>query len=495
MAKKSRAAAPQRADGRNRLTRRQRIGLIAGLSSGLLVVLLAGAVFGIKIYFSDRVHPGVELAGESLDGLTLTEVQAKVAQMTAGRTMTVTVESGDDSVKTLSADPADLGLTVDIEATAQAALAAADGHSIIDAYAPWVQKPVQFVTRLDADQAAAWVKAQLTKYGQPATDASVTFDAAADAFVTTPAASGTAVDPAPLDAALAQWAADPLSEPAVSLTIVEKAPDIDAAAAAQVAAAANDRLTLDVTVTTDVGSYSPSREARIRWTTFQADTAAGSIKIVYDRAAMRAELPEVLEEELTQARVDKAIVTNAAGTTLGVLTDGADGIKLKDEAALINQIADALDQGKALDAVAPTVTDEFETKTEKITDVHGGKWFDVNLSTYRVVAYQGDSAVNSFLVSYGMSGHETPPGLWTVVRQVQNDRMIGEIDPKTGKPEYDTPVQYSTYFTWGGVAFHAAPWVTTFGTNVSHGCVNMTTSDAQWVFNWAEVGVPVYVHW
>jgi hypothetical protein len=49
--------------------------------------------------------------------------------------------------------------------------------------------------------------------------------------------------------------------------------------------------------------------------------------------------------------------------------------------------------------------------------------------------------------------------------------------------------------TWGGEFLHAAPWsVNDQGVrNVSHGCVNMSTPNAEWLFNLANIGDPIIV--
>jgi lipoprotein-anchoring transpeptidase ErfK/SrfK len=57
--------------------------------------------------------------------------------------------------------------------------------------------------------------------------------------------------------------------------------------------------------------------------------------------------------------------------------------------------------------------------------------------------------------------------------------------------EYEN-VQWLLYF-YQGYAIHGAYWHNNFGIPVSHGCVNMTNADAEWFFNFAEVGTPVTV--
>ena len=47
---------------------------------------------------------------------------------------------------------------------------------------------------------------------------------------------------------------------------------------------------------------------------------------------------------------------------------------------------------------------------------------------------------------------------------------------------YRTSVQYATQMSYSGIYVHAAPWsVGSQGnTNVSHGCINVSTENAQW---------------
>jgi lipoprotein-anchoring transpeptidase ErfK/SrfK len=72
-----------------------------------------------------------------------------------------------------------------------------------------------------------------------------------------------------------------------------------------------------------------------------------------------------------------------------------------------------------------------------------------------------------------------------------NGDRYDEDDPRYYYTE-DVPwVQY-----WhNGYAFHGAPWRSSFGYSGSHGCINMTVSDAKWLWDWADVGVRVESHY
>jgi lipoprotein-anchoring transpeptidase ErfK/SrfK len=43
-------------------------------------------------------------------------------------------------------------------------------------------------------------------------------------------------------------------------------------------------------------------------------------------------------------------------------------------------------------------------------------------------------------------------------------------------------------------ALHGAYWHNRFGYPLSRGCVNLSTADSNWLFQWAQVGEWVYVH-
>jgi lipoprotein-anchoring transpeptidase ErfK/SrfK len=50
------------------------------------------------------------------------------------------------------------------------------------------------------------------------------------------------------------------------------------------------------------------------------------------------------------------------------------------------------------------------------------------------------------------------------------------------------------YF-YKGYGLHGTYWHSNFGTPMSHGCVNLTIPDAQWLYNWASVGTLVNIHY
>ncbi len=115
-----------------------------------------------------------------------------------------------------------------------------------------------------------------------------------------------------------------------------------------------------------------------------------------------------------------------------------------------------------------------------------GRWIDVDLSDQMVYAYEDDELVNAFLSSTGTWQHPTVQGQFRIYVKYRYTDMSG--------PGYYLPdVPYTMYF-YKGYGLHGTYWHNNFGTPMSHGCVNLRTEDAGWLYNWASVGTLVNVH-
>ena len=114
------------------------------------------------------------------------------------------------------------------------------------------------------------------------------------------------------------------------------------------------------------------------------------------------------------------------------------------------------------------------------------RWISIDLSTQRLIAWEGNKAVYAVIVSTGKASTPTRLGTFRIYTKYRTTRMIG--------PGYDVPdVPYTMYYD-GGMAIHGAYWHNMFGTPVSHGCTNVAVNHAKWLFDWASVGTPVVVH-
>ena len=124
----------------------------------------------------------------------------------------------------------------------------------------------------------------------------------------------------------------------------------------------------------------------------------------------------------------------------------------------------------------------------------GGRWIFADLSEYKIYAYQGSNLVNSFLMSSGARATPTPTGNFSVSRKVRVKTMTSGGNPNS--PDYySVPnIEWVAYFKSGGYAMHGVYWHNKFGKeNTSHGCMGMSNSNAQWVYDFIDIGTPVVV--
>jgi lipoprotein-anchoring transpeptidase ErfK/SrfK len=206
--------------------------------------------------------------------------------------------------------------------------------------------------------------------------------------------------------------------------------------------------------------------------------------------------------------------------------------------------------GRSLDSEASRAAFE-RTLSVRSTPATSGAWGWVNNSEVHFRPAQFWAAGSKVRVEVDSAGRSLGGGLWgrtdlTVdfsvgirrelradakahrVAVVENGRTVRTMPASLGKPEfpsssgvmvimdkrptamfdsstyglpvdspggYRTPVKYAMRLTWGGEFFHAAPWsVADQGhRNVSHGCINLSMSNAAWLFGRVLTGDPVFV--
>jgi len=103
----------------------------------------------------------------------------------------------------------------------------------------------------------------------------------------------------------------------------------------------------------------------------------------------------------------------------------------------------------------------------------GTKKIDVDLSDQLLRAYVGNTEVYRCMVSTGRSPYITVTGQFRVYVKYRYTPMSG--------PGYYLPNVPHTMYFYRGYAIHGAYWHNNFGTPTSHGCVNLSLPDAEWV--------------
>lgn len=114
-------------------------------------------------------------------------------------------------------------------------------------------------------------------------------------------------------------------------------------------------------------------------------------------------------------------------------------------------------------------------------NVEAERWVGVDLYEQTLVAYEGDQPVFATLVASGLPGWDTNEGLFDVWARVERDGMSGS----TGAPDAYAleSVPWVMYFD-NDISLHGTYWHNGFGYRHSHGCVNLSISDAGFIFDW-----------
>lgn len=121
-----------------------------------------------------------------------------------------------------------------------------------------------------------------------------------------------------------------------------------------------------------------------------------------------------------------------------------------------------------------------------------------NLRTDQMKVMVDGSLARTIPITGGKPGFETRSGTKLIIEKFESKRMdAATVGIKPGDPEYyNIPrVQYAQRVTFSGEFLHAAPWSTGDQgiSNVSHGCVGMSTENGAWLFNLTSRGDPVEV--
>lgn len=153
---------------------------------------------------------------------------------------------------------------------------------------------------------------------------------------------------------------------------------------------------------------------------------------------------------------------------------------------------------KAVFQNSPLTIPNFLSSLPKTTKVLGNSNFDkkiyVDLSNQTLYAYEGERLIYTFLISSGKWG-KTPTGVFDIWGKFRFTKMSG--GSKALNTYYYLPnVPYVMFFqnekvaAIRGFSIHGTYWHENFGYPMSHGCINMKTSEAALIYEWSDPVIP-----
>jgi hypothetical protein len=125
--------------------------------------------------------------------------------------------------------------------------------------------------------------------------------------------------------------------------------------------------------------------------------------------------------------------------------------------------------------------------------VDNGRWIEINLEQQTLAVYQEGQLLFATLTSTGLNNWWTRPGLFPIYEKHESTPMTGAFEADRSDYYNLEDVPWTMYFDEAR-ALHGAYWHQNYGFENSHGCANLSPSDSNWLYNWAELGDWVYVH-
>ncbi|MEG2726247.1 MAG: L,D-transpeptidase family protein [Eggerthellaceae bacterium] len=471
----------------------KRPGKIALITLGIILGVLLLVYVGVSLFFFNRFWPNTALADLDISTMNASDTQALISDAVNDYSLEV---KGEGLSFTLTA--ADAGISLD-----STALVA----KMLEDVNPWMW-PVELTKHHDASNelvlssAQAGLKevigAQVEAFNANAKapqNATIAYTEAVKAFTVVPEVAGTAFSADEVlkvvDGAIAKMdrsvslTKQQLAQP----TVTEKTPELTTAcASANKMIAAQMRFLMAGTLVSELGSAQIAPYVRL-----QEDLSVvlddGFLTEWSDKTAAAC---NTYGSTRTYTRPDGKVCTVSGGVVGWVV----------DNAALKAVAAQGVAEGKQGDMDVP-VTQSATAFNGAGAQDWGPRYVDVDLSEQTARFYDGAGALiwSAAFVSGVPDGKKnTPTGVYVVNAMQSPSTLIGSMMPNTGKPEYETKVQYWMPFVGNAVGFHDANWQSSFGGTRyadgygSHGCINLSVGDAGALYSLLAVGDVVVSH-
>lgn len=459
----------------------------------VLLLLLAGAYAGVAIYFSSHFMPDANI-GEVDVSLKSTDEAAKAIENHISE-YSLEISNDRGFAMTVSADVA--GVSVDGKKVAENALAEVN---------PWewpleIPKEHDLSTAVSATFNEGGMEAAITeavkefnKSAEEPTNATVKFDKKQNQYVVVPEEYGTALDAskvvdaagaAVLDLAPTLELNDSVLKLPKRLSDDERL--IEIAEQANTMIAANFDIILDGNTVASVDGSLISD-----WITLSYKKG-----VKLDTEAMGEWAQSVASD------------CNTVGTTR--VYERPDGKKLEvsggdygwsiDDELLVENVLSAIESGSTenVEVSYSSYAKAYNGPGEKDW---GNRYIDVDLNEQHAYMYNDDGKLiwESDIIS-GVPNEErmTPEGVYDI-NAMRTHELLKTYNPGEKEPT-ETTVEYWLPFVDNLIALHDAWWQPGFGGTMykdgygSHGCVNLPPEKAAEIYDIAEVGDVVVVHW
>ncbi len=432
--------------------------------------------------YNGRAYPGVTVGSQAVGNMTTSSMSAKLSNATRDNKIKISVQGQTKNVMV-----SDMGITYDVAASAQAAVTQGK-HYLIPLYGlvyTWNSSKLPLSYKLDQTKLTRVARELAGTDSVPATDAKVVIEG--EAVRVEDDKPGQGIDSQVLAKRLVDAAVYGNSNVSVQQGSVNAL--IRTSDAQAMAVSTRKVMALPITITVGAKTFTPDATQVGKWLTVAP--ADGKLTLQVNQAALNAYI-DGLAVQLDLKATNKQI--NMVNGVVRTVSEGKNGLAL-DKAALAGALSKIVATGTNTAVVGSMNPVAFKTLTNNTVDLEG-KYIEVNLSRQHLWAYDNKQLVYDTPITSGATGagFATIQGLFSIKAKQTNRNLNGYAIGYN----YNVFVNYWMPFS-GNYGMHDASWRTSFGGadyyyGGSHGCVNLPAAAAAWVYNFVNVGTPVWVH-
>ncbi|MGQ4537918.1 L,D-transpeptidase family protein [Dermabacteraceae bacterium P7074] len=501
-------------EGEGRRGKRALLILLALFLAGT-VALVGGGIAHAR-QFDGRALPGTLFMGADVGGQSAAEIEQLIAKQAETTKVTVNVNG-----KEHTASFKDLGISVDNAATVQTLVA--KDPSLTDVVSSYLGKGREGkpVVKVDEKALAAWAQGLIPADKKKAQDASLEFNEKSGAWEVVPGQTGQGLDVDSLTAQVRDNAAN-LKDFSLNADVREVNPRLSDETAQATATELNQTFATSLRLSAGEKSWHVGPKQLESWVKVDTNAEGTGFVATIDRDAIASDVASFARKAAVKP-VDGKELVDDTGKVVKVVTQKKDGVEVSGENELVSQIVTALEnktplaaglvtkpvKAKVVQDKAPKedekkkTEEETKKKEEKASEIQvpkgvkpGANWVDVDLTKKTLTVYNGTNVVfGPRKIVDGKKDWETTLGTFKIYHRLEKQDMTNEARYPKDHPlyYYTKDVPWVMYFK-GGYAIHGAYWRKSFGYSGSHGCINMSVSDAKWVYDHTTYGTVVRTH-
>ena len=462
-----------------------------------LIFFLFASLFFYQKAYAGKIYNNVTVAGIDLSGKTKKQATYIVENsLTSVLSKEVTFVADEAELKI---PVSETGLSFNIEETVENAYQAGRDVSFIkelyfSAITVIVNSDLDVSATINEENFNKLIAEKIPGLNKEPKDAEIVIDSGSVSISTEE--SGQAVDTENIKNELIEIGKEKENATDLTITLLTTPanPEVLSANLADSEATAENYISKTMTLTYEGRSYSPTKAEIGLWLTFTKN-AKFTYDVSLNDSAIKIYLTKVAKNFEVQKK-DKRI--NASDNS--VIEEGVEGKYLDKDGAL----AQIKSQLKKSDNFVVVLVTNLEAPSEvKVYPAEGfvpgrfeGKYIDVDFTQQKLCMIEGNNIISCHLISSGKASMPTPTGT----------HYINNKNSRAWSATYGLYMPF-----WQGLegdnidpryGFHELPeWPngTKEGENhlgipVSHGCIRLGVGPAEALYNWTEIGTPVYAH-